>query len=211
MIRDDIGSYQKLDAKVFGISVDMPYSLAKFKEEQGYNIPLLSDFNKSTIRAYDTIHEEWGMGMKGLAKRLILPRWLRRYDTWHPVGSLARKYLETISGIQKPTFLFPYSVDVDWFARLSDGVRRQSSELRRKLGLKDKDFVVLGIMKWHQREDPLILLRAFNRLHRNHPEARLILVGDGPLRDCAFCAPRSSSAWTGCALRDERESSVRRT
>lgn len=69
MIRDDLGSYQELNARVFGISVDMPYSLAKFKEEQGYNIPLLSDFNKETIRAYDTIHEEWGMGMKGLAKR----------------------------------------------------------------------------------------------------------------------------------------------
>lgn len=135
------------------------------------------------LRSDNTLeHSDFG-GLKGLAKRLILPRWLRRYDTWHPVGSLARSYLETISGVQKPTFLFPYSVDVDWFARQAGEVRKQRSELRQELGLTDKDFVILGVLKWHAREDPLTLLRAFDELHRRQPEARLILVGDGPLRN----------------------------
>lgn len=69
IIRDDINFYQDLDARVFGISVDMPYSLAKFKETHGYNIPLLSDFNKEVVQAYDTMYENWSMGMKGVAKR----------------------------------------------------------------------------------------------------------------------------------------------
>jgi len=149
-------------------------SLARLLGKRGVRIGLRSD---------NTLQHSDFSGLKGLAKRMILPRCLRRYDTWHPVGSLARNYLETISGIQKPTFLFPYSVDVDWFARISDKFRRQRSELRQELGLADTDFVMLGIMKWHEREDPLTLLRAFARLHRNYPNARLILVGDGPLRD----------------------------
>jgi len=135
------------------------------------------------LRSDNTLEHSDFSGLKGLAKRLILPRWLRRYDTWHPVGSLAREYLETIAGVKKPTFLFPYSVDVDWFAKISDKFRQQRSKLRQDFGLTDKDFVVLGIMKWHEREDPLTLLRAFDRLYQSHPEARLILVGDGPLRE----------------------------
>jgi glycosyltransferase involved in cell wall biosynthesis len=139
-------------------------------------------------------HSNFG-GMKGLAKRMILPRWLRRYDTWHPVGSLALEYLETISDVKKPTFLFPYSVDVEWFVRESDKVRRQRSESRQRLGLADTDFVVLGIMKWHEREDPLTLLRAFARLNQRHQNSRLVLVGDGPLnREVNKLASRMSDA-----------------
>ncbi|MCH8904901.1 MAG: peroxiredoxin [Bacteroidetes bacterium] len=68
-VRDDLAYYNNLDARVFGISVDMPYSLAKFKEEQSLTFSLLSDFNKDVIRAYGTIYEDWAFGMKGVAKR----------------------------------------------------------------------------------------------------------------------------------------------
>ena len=45
-MRDDITSYNNSNAQVFGISVDSRFVLAKFKEEQKLNFPLLSDFNK---------------------------------------------------------------------------------------------------------------------------------------------------------------------
>lgn len=67
--RDDISFYQNLDAQVFGISVDSVFTLAKFKEDQKLNFPLLSDFNKETSRAYGSLDEEWLLGMKGVAKR----------------------------------------------------------------------------------------------------------------------------------------------
>ena len=35
-----------LKADVLAISVDSPFTLAKFKEDQGYNFPLLSDFKQ---------------------------------------------------------------------------------------------------------------------------------------------------------------------
>jgi len=44
--------YNDTDAAVFGISVDMVYSLSKYKEEQRLNFPLLSDFNKEVSAAY---------------------------------------------------------------------------------------------------------------------------------------------------------------
>ena len=41
-----LASYAQMNAQVLGISVDSVFTLAKFKEEQGFNFPLLSDFNK---------------------------------------------------------------------------------------------------------------------------------------------------------------------
>lgn len=69
-VRDEIAWYDTMNAAVFGISIDTPYSLAKWKEEQKLNMDLLSDFNKEAIVAYDTKYETFGaMGFKGVAKR----------------------------------------------------------------------------------------------------------------------------------------------
>ena len=68
-IRDDYGSYNDLKATVFGISVDSPFSLGKFKEEQNLNFELLSDFNKTASAAYGALYEDFVLGLKGVSKR----------------------------------------------------------------------------------------------------------------------------------------------
>ena len=68
-MRDDIGTYQGLNAQVLGVSVDSPFTLAKFKEEQSLNFPLLSDFNKEASQAYDSMYETFAFGLKGVSKR----------------------------------------------------------------------------------------------------------------------------------------------
>jgi peroxiredoxin len=68
-IRDSIAQYNSLNAQVLGISVDSFATLAKFKEEQGGNYPLLSDFNKTVCKAYDCMYDEFVLGMKGVARR----------------------------------------------------------------------------------------------------------------------------------------------
>jgi peroxiredoxin len=67
-LRDDIASYNNANAQVFGISVDSRFVLAKFKEEQKLNFPLLSDFNKEASTAYGALYEDF-IGMKGVSKR----------------------------------------------------------------------------------------------------------------------------------------------
>ncbi len=67
--RDELSFYNDLNATVFGISVDLPFTLAKFKEEQHYNFTLLSDFNKEASTAYNSIYNEWILGLKGVSKR----------------------------------------------------------------------------------------------------------------------------------------------
>lgn len=68
-VRDNIGWYNNVNAKVFGISVDALQTLAKFKEDQQLNFTLLSDFNKDVSKLYDTIYEMFGYNMKGVSKR----------------------------------------------------------------------------------------------------------------------------------------------
>ena len=66
--RDDIGSYNNLEAEVLAISVDSFFSLKQFKERDGYNFELLSDFNKDVSAAYDALYEDF-LGYKGVSKR----------------------------------------------------------------------------------------------------------------------------------------------
>lgn len=68
-VRDNIAQFNNANAQVFGISVDSVFTLARFKEDQGLNFPLLSDFNKETSAAYDSLIEDFVFGMKGVSKR----------------------------------------------------------------------------------------------------------------------------------------------
>ncbi|MHA2210006.1 MAG: redoxin domain-containing protein [Candidatus Thorarchaeota archaeon] len=53
-----------------GISVDGIFSHAAFKEKNGIQFPLLSDWEKTVIRAYDIVHPDLA-GMKEVAKRAV--------------------------------------------------------------------------------------------------------------------------------------------
>jgi peroxiredoxin len=68
-MRDSFGYYDGLNAQILGISVDSPFTLAKFKEENAYQFPLLSDFNKDVSAAYGALYAEFAFGMKGVSKR----------------------------------------------------------------------------------------------------------------------------------------------
>src|SRR5882762_6311393 len=68
-MRDNFGYYDGLNATILGISVDSPFTLAKFKEENNYQFELLSDFNKEVSTAYGCIYDEFVLGLKGVSKR----------------------------------------------------------------------------------------------------------------------------------------------
>ncbi len=68
-VRDNLNVYTSLNAEVIGISVDSIFTLAKFKEEQQYNFPLLSDFNKTISQAYGAFYDDFVFDMKGVSRR----------------------------------------------------------------------------------------------------------------------------------------------
>src|SRR5215813_14883971 len=68
--RDSLARLNQAKARVFGISVDTFFTLKAFHDAQGYNFPLLSDFNKTAIRDYGVFNEDM-VGLKGIAKRAV--------------------------------------------------------------------------------------------------------------------------------------------
>src|ERR1700743_2963445 len=67
--RDNIALYEQANAQVLGISVDSVFTLAKYKEDQHLNFPLLSDFNKTTSAEFGSLYDSFVFDMKGVSKR----------------------------------------------------------------------------------------------------------------------------------------------
>ena len=56
------------------------------------------------------------------------------------------------------------------------------TEARRVLGLPETEFVIGSVGRLGDQKAPLDLLHAFATVAAAHPQARLVFVGDGPLR-----------------------------
>lgn len=69
MMRDGLAEYERLDAQILAISVDSLFTLAQWKMDQGFNFPMLSDFNKTVSKKYDVLYKEFVFEMKGVSKR----------------------------------------------------------------------------------------------------------------------------------------------
>jgi peroxiredoxin len=68
--RDQLAQLNRANAQVYGISVDTPFTLKAFRQQNGLNFPLLSDFNKEVIRTYDVYLDDLS-GLKGLSRRAV--------------------------------------------------------------------------------------------------------------------------------------------
>ncbi|KAF0246584.1 MAG: hypothetical protein FD180_582 [Planctomycetota bacterium] len=67
-MRDIWNDLGKINAKIYGISVDSPHSLKAWKAKENIPFELLSDFNKAVSKAYEAQHEKLGDWV-GVAKR----------------------------------------------------------------------------------------------------------------------------------------------
>ncbi len=65
---EDLNAYRQLDAEVVGISVNSPFSQKAWQEKENFDLPLLSDFNREAIEAYDVKRDEL-LGLKDVSNR----------------------------------------------------------------------------------------------------------------------------------------------
>lgn len=68
-LQDDLGRFEESGATLYGVSVDTPFALNEFREQNGLEFGLLSDTNKEIIDAYDVSMDFADMGYHGVAKR----------------------------------------------------------------------------------------------------------------------------------------------
>jgi peroxiredoxin len=72
IFRDSLAGSGSLAGSIVGISVDSIFTLKIFGETYDLGFPLLSDFNKKVMRAFDVLQDPWvEFGYKGVAKRSV--------------------------------------------------------------------------------------------------------------------------------------------
>ncbi|MGY1855999.1 peroxiredoxin [Modestobacter sp. SYSU DS0290] len=66
-LRDDLATYSAAGVQVVAISTDPVFSLKAFREKEGLQFPLLSDFwpHGATAQAYGVFNERAGMALRG--------------------------------------------------------------------------------------------------------------------------------------------------
>ena len=147
-------------------------------------IALFSKFSsvKTGLRA-DSVFLYRKENFKWKIKDIILPIIFKLYDFGFPTGSLAKELMLKYKFQNKNLFYFPYAIDHDFLEKNFNKHNKQRNKLRNNIKINKDDFVVLGIMKFVDREDPMTLLKAFNKVSENNKNFHLILVGDGILKN----------------------------
>jgi mycoredoxin-dependent peroxiredoxin len=66
-VRDELAAYDDENVQVVGVSVDTPFSLKAWAEQQGFTFPLLSDFwpHGKVAKAYGVFNDIGGMANRG--------------------------------------------------------------------------------------------------------------------------------------------------
>ena len=62
--QDSMAELNGLNATVIGISVDSPFANGAFAEKNKIEYPILSDYNRAAVNAYDVAHNDF-VGMTG--------------------------------------------------------------------------------------------------------------------------------------------------
>jgi peroxiredoxin len=70
--RDSLAQYNNVNAQVVAISVNDPWTNKAFAEKNNLSFPILSDYNRDTVKSYNVYHNDFG-GLKGytVAKRSV--------------------------------------------------------------------------------------------------------------------------------------------
>jgi len=75
--------------------------------------------------------------------------------------------------------ILPNAIDPDRF-RFNESARR---EIRAKYGIAENDFVVGHVGRFYPQKNHEFLIDVFAELHKQRANAKLLLLGDGPLQE----------------------------
>ena len=68
--RDSIAALGAGKGQVLGVSTDTFFALKAWGDQEKFGFPLLSDYNKDVIKAYDVVNPDM-IGLKNIAKRAV--------------------------------------------------------------------------------------------------------------------------------------------
>jgi peroxiredoxin len=69
--QDRLADFEAAGARIYGVSIDSPFTLNEFREQNGIEFPLISDTNRTLIDLYDVSMDFETYGVYDLAKRSV--------------------------------------------------------------------------------------------------------------------------------------------
>jgi glycosyltransferase involved in cell wall biosynthesis len=154
------------------IATEGPLGLSALAAAQELEIPVVSTFHTN----FHSYSRHYGLGwLKGSVERYL--RWFhnRTLATLVPTAALARTL--TLQGFRNVDVL-SRGVDTQLFHPA-----RRSNALRASWGAAENDPVIMVVGRVAAEKNLPLALRAFIVIREARPEARMICVGDGPLRE----------------------------
>jgi 1,2-diacylglycerol 3-alpha-glucosyltransferase len=97
------------------------------------------------------------------------------------VENLLRSY-----GVTRDVAVVPTGIDIGRF-RAADGDAKKTVLLRKKLGITENCKVIVSIGRLSEEKSIDTILRAMKTYLPGRPDARLLIVGDGPARKSLEC------------------------
>ena len=69
--RDRLSEFERIDATVYGVSIDTPFTLNEFRDRNDLNFGLVGDSNREAVDVYDVSMDFDAYGVARVAKRAV--------------------------------------------------------------------------------------------------------------------------------------------
>ena len=156
---------------VVHVATEGPLGWSAMRAARRLGLPLCSDFHTN----FDHYSRHYGLGWLDRAVGTYLRRFHNRGTaTYVPSRELAARLAqEGYQGVD----VIARGVDCELFSPA-----RRSATLRGRWGLAAGTLAVLSVGRLAPEKNLPLVLRAFDAIAEKRPDARLVLVGDGPMR-----------------------------
>lgn len=154
---------------VIQIATEGPLGWSAMAAAQKLRIPVATDFHTN----FHSYSRHYGLG------------WLRK-----PIVSYLRKFHSQARVTMVPSLSIRTELEAAGFSNVQVVARgvdtelfrpeRRSEDLRRAWGVGADDLVVINVGRMAPEKNLALLIGAFAAIRRVRPEAKLVLVGDGP-------------------------------
>lgn len=136
---------------------------------------------KVLVRSDSHLHTRRGPVTR-IAKAVVYPRFIPRFDACLAVGKWSREYFLRYGAKPERVFLVPHAVDNDFFRSEAERLRPRRDELRKQWGLEHNAIVFAFSGKFIEKKRPMDFVRAIHLARQRSARVQGLMVGDGPLR-----------------------------
>jgi len=164
---------------------ETPYIVNVHGSKTRLLLPLAAHFAPACIRVAHIAGWEWQAASSPLADVVLDEAARLGAGSWDAfiACSHATRDQGLARGIGSPEKHHPIwpPVDLDEFRPDRDPDER--ARVRAELGLRDDDFVIVSALRLARQKAPLDLLRMTRLVADRRPDARLLMIGGGPMED----------------------------